>query len=69
MMITLNNKVIKISKGINEDSNLLDWLMFKVYSLINIAYLENEINEKNANNIRKKYLLMSCKLNDDKDAK
>lgn len=69
MMITLNNKVIKISKGINEDSNLLDWLMFKVYSLINIAYLENEINEKNANPLRKKYLLMSCKLNDDKDAK
>ncbi len=57
MMITLNNKVIKISKGINEDSNLLDWLMFKVYSLINIAYLENEINEKYANPLRKKVFI------------
>ena len=57
MMITLNNKVIKISKGINEDSNLLDWLMFKVYSLINIAYLENEINEKYANHLRKKVFI------------
>lgn len=31
--------------------------MFKVYSLINIAYLENEINEKYANPLRKKVFI------------
>ncbi len=65
----LDNDIKALLKGIKEDSNLLDCLMYEVYSSINIAYFENEISEKHANHLREKYLLMSCKVRGDKDAK
>ena len=65
----LDNDIKALLKGIKEDSNLLDCLMYEVYSSINMAYFENEISGNQDNHLREKYLLMSCKGSDDKDAK
>ena len=56
--VFLKRDIDALLEGIKTNSSLLDCLQDEVYGSINSAYWDDQISEKHADHLRRKYLLM-----------